>query len=386
MAITNLTNTTWYIPSGWSSSSAFGRFSINGTVNQNGYETEYFSFHIGYSFDGDYNNTANSVLFDSYGITVYNSTQDFTFKITGGTDSTNPDLISWLETNGTQLKVDNLSDTTWTVASGWEAEAGYGEFDLIGTCNHDGYDYSLSPFCIGYYIDFQMFSLESLANSIVCNSNPDSIVSSDNFILTIEGGTDTTNPKLIAWLSRYGKLQGGEVEPTLTYDLSQLDLPEGTHSITVVAKADGYSNSAPSNAVEYVVESDSIVGTWLLNRTLICPSEYISITCDGVTTSFCDSSRSTIIGTTIRDVSTISVGPQSFYIFSSDVIEVPKDSYYKNHMNYYSISKWNSYTSAGFGVEIPSEYNEICRTVNFAKPIFDVNFTSWFKANATKVA
>lgn len=56
---------------------------------------------------------------------------------------------------------------------------------------------------------------------------------------------------------------------TLTYDLSQLDLPEGTHSITVVAKADGYTNSAPSNAVEYVVESSLPVwnGTDLTGTT-----------------------------------------------------------------------------------------------------------------------
>ena len=39
-----------------------------------------------------------------------------------------------------------------------------------------------------------------------------------------------------------------------TYDLTNLGLAAGTHSITVRAKADGYADSEPSNAVEYVVE------------------------------------------------------------------------------------------------------------------------------------
>lgn len=48
-----------------------------------------------------------------------------------------------------------------------------------------------------------------------------------------------------------------EKTPTLTYDLSQLDLAAGTHSITVRAKADGYADSEQSNAVEYVVEEET---------------------------------------------------------------------------------------------------------------------------------
>lgn len=69
-------------------------------------------------------------------------------------------------------------------------------------------------------------------------------------------------------------VEGEANTPTLTYDLSQLDLPEGTHSITVVAKADGYSNSAPSNAVEYVVEPSLPVwnGTDLTGTTWYVPS------------------------------------------------------------------------------------------------------------------
>lgn len=55
--------------------------------------------------------------------------------------------------------------------------------------------------------------------------------------------------------------------PTLSYDLSQLSLDVGNYSISVVAKAERYLNSAPSNAVEYTVgaEEDELAGTWVFN-------------------------------------------------------------------------------------------------------------------------
>lgn len=236
MAITDLTNTTWYIPAGWQGAHSYGTFNIESNLSANTIAIGCQAIDKGdfsLSVIGKTNNIACFLL--SGGIPIagteanYSNDVAITLNITGGADVTNSSLISWLETNGTQLKVDNLTDTTWNVPAGWEAEAGYGEFDLIGTCNHDGYDDSLSPFCIGYYIDFKMFSLKSLANSIVCNSNPDSIVSSDNFILTIEGGTDVTNPKLIAWLSKYGELQGAE-EPTPTKKFTRLFLGAIAHT------------------------------------------------------------------------------------------------------------------------------------------------------------
>ena len=63
-----------------------------------------------------------------------------------------------------------------------------------------------------------------------------------------------------------------EKTPTLTYDLSQLDLAAGTHYITVRAKADGYADSEPSNAVEYVVEES--VPTDLTGYTVTVPSNW----------------------------------------------------------------------------------------------------------------
>lgn len=62
-----------------------------------------------------------------------------------------------------------------------------------------------------------------------------------------------------------------------TFDLTTLNLEEGTHSITVIAKADGYKDSVESEAVSYEVAAaeDELQGTWLLNVNLTIPSERI---------------------------------------------------------------------------------------------------------------
>jgi len=65
-----------------------------------------------------------------------------------------------------------------------------------------------------------------------------------------------------------------------TFDLSTLGLPEGTHSITVKARASGYEDSAESNAVSYVVET--IEGSQGLAYTLSDDGTYYI--CSGIGT------------------------------------------------------------------------------------------------------
>ena len=105
MAITDLTNTTWEVPSGWSASAGYGQFSINGRTIGG---TDFTHFNIGYRFDTEtYALTAlaNTIAILYNGAIISNfvsaSQATLTFTITGGTDVTNPDLISWLEANGT---------------------------------------------------------------------------------------------------------------------------------------------------------------------------------------------------------------------------------------------------------------------------------------------
>lgn len=254
LKVTDLTNTTWYVPSGWSARSGYGHFSIAGTYVKNSTsEASFNSFSIGYLFDGPDEVSIDSwVAFDTYGIDTNNQ---FSLTITGGTDITNPKLIAWLETYGTQLKVTNLTNTTWKINS-TECVAGYGKFSLDMIV----FEQSIVGYLgVGYSFDDSSFSPVATANSVEVYNDSDFIVNKLNVgkTFTITGGDDVTNPKLIAWLSKWGELEGGEEEkiPTLTYDLLQLDLSAGTHIITVITKADGYADSEPSNAVEYVVES-----------------------------------------------------------------------------------------------------------------------------------
>lgn len=70
------------------------------------------------------------------------------------------------------------------------------------------------------------------------------------------------------------------------FNLSTLNLPAGTHIITVKAKASGYEDSEMSNEVSYTLHS--ISGTWVFNKVVKqgnIPSivtYYIKFTCNGV--------------------------------------------------------------------------------------------------------
>lgn len=247
MAVTDLKNTTWYFNAGWEDTTAYNE-SISGRLYYN-------NSWVNLPSDTLIRIREDEIVIENSSWDnniVFSNSQPFALDIDTYTDNTDS-FVDFVNNNGIQLKVTDLTDTTWNVPAGWEADAGYGTFDIIGTINGN-HDID-TTFYIGYGIN-ENLRLVSMSNSIVDGSYY-VIANANSFTISITGGTDTTNPKLIAWLSKYGELQGGEEEatPTLTYDLSQLDLPEGTHSITVVAKADGYSNSAPSNAVEYAVEN-----------------------------------------------------------------------------------------------------------------------------------
>ena len=106
MAITDLTNTTWEFNDTLSFTPAENigvNFSINFT-NDAGHSYTYIRLGLD-SFDGD--NFFHSVKYETkiaYGSGAFGGWPDLFDKIitiTGGTDATNPQLISWLEANGT---------------------------------------------------------------------------------------------------------------------------------------------------------------------------------------------------------------------------------------------------------------------------------------------
>ena len=154
--------------------------------------------------------------------------------------------------------ITDLKNTTWNIAAVWECVAEYGQFDIQGEIcvpNHLGDVYfPFEDFNIGY-------TGTNAVNNVInvyLNDPSDNFTglyglfpSHGEFSVTITGGADATNPKLIAWLSEYGELQ--TPSKSITFDISTLGLSAGEHNITVVAQANGYEDSAPSNAVSYTV-------------------------------------------------------------------------------------------------------------------------------------
>lgn len=76
-------------------------------------------------------------------------------------------------------------------------------------------------------------------------------------------GDDLTFGDYSCLATEFDILVDGVVKATTTstsFDLLRLALAQGTYSITVIAKADGYANSEPSEAVTYTKKSDNHAG------------------------------------------------------------------------------------------------------------------------------
>ncbi len=106
--ITDLTGTTWHIPSGWTATAGYGDFYLEGSVTDgtNTYDNIY-KWYIGYTFDAEaysFIGKANTTVFEGAIFPKFTSTDSFTLTITGGTDATNTSLISWLQANAVQIQ------------------------------------------------------------------------------------------------------------------------------------------------------------------------------------------------------------------------------------------------------------------------------------------
>ena len=123
MAITDLTNTTWNIPAGWTCSARYGEFffpnpdlaePVKITINET--TTNYMGILIGsiHGEEGSSTTLANSIAFvngNGFAISSITNSVGFTITFEDNEDSeyadyTDTKLISWLEANGT-LVVNN---------------------------------------------------------------------------------------------------------------------------------------------------------------------------------------------------------------------------------------------------------------------------------------
>ena len=103
--ITNLTNTYWNIPAGWTATAGYGRFNVEISIDENGEGIGgYERLEVGYTIDadnpGDSLTKANCVTFGPYSFWEYDNSKTFQIRFNGGADVTNTSLITWLEANG----------------------------------------------------------------------------------------------------------------------------------------------------------------------------------------------------------------------------------------------------------------------------------------------
>ena len=124
MSVQDLTNTTWRINDNITATSGYGNFDIypsyaedsEGNIIDNP-EDYYSRFYIGYAFHSltDITPQSNGIVWMSAIV------PPALFTVGGGTDVSNPDLISWLESNATmqtsQITVDMSSLSGWSNVS-----------------------------------------------------------------------------------------------------------------------------------------------------------------------------------------------------------------------------------------------------------------------------
>lgn len=229
MAVTDLTNTKWILNNNWTSTRGYGIFSVNLTYNNSNYTT----FYIGHN--PDLGAPEKNVIGFNGGSHFF-SGEVITFTITGGTDVKHTSLISWLNSNATQiiepeytLRIDGVEVTNYenviingvsykckqvsvptdltgytvTVPAGWTASAGLEEAISIsvnvGTTNYVNFSIGYQGF---FEPDYGNFYRSSSSNFIcIDNSFPPYVnyTSTESFTFQVVSG-DITNQSLIQWL------------------------------------------------------------------------------------------------------------------------------------------------------------------------------------------
>lgn len=181
--------------------------------------------------------------------------------------------------------------------------------------------------------------------------------------VTIDGNTLTWGD-YSALATNFDILVDGVVSANTTeqsFPLSYFGFSDGTYSISVVSKAEGYLDSEPSEAVEYVV-GESIVGTWVFNDVL-------------------DTSTSINFGQTSYNSSASIIGEQKYYGSMNNVVGVIVNSQYGYVKTQFKTNSSNTFYINGWE-------DDTAKTITFNSNAESVTnyeaFFTWLKANATK--
>lgn len=219
MAITDLTGTKWVIKETPNVNLVYD-FQLDFISNGTNFET--------FALDADDSYHGYGLFYDSvyaYGLknTTWQNQAYRIIEITGGTDATNTDLITWLENNATQVPIVDLTGTKWVINESLTIPAFTGMFEPNFISNNTSY----SKFYLGCDDDDRYnlpnriyYSDDSYVNTEVYNAGQ--WANEAYRIIEITGGTDATNATLIAWLVENATQV---IEPTKINNFSVGNLP-----------------------------------------------------------------------------------------------------------------------------------------------------------------
>ena len=376
--VTNLTGSTWEIPSGWSASAGYGKFNVDFEVYTPPIADPYTpagTLYIGYVFnDGNegenYTPQANYIHFwkDNGALFQEDNSKYLAICFGDGIDATNTNLINWLYTNGymtvlptEEEQVTDLTNTTWEINSGWSAEVGYGMFSVNGTVNSE----NTNRIHIGYdEMDYGTARTNYISYFNTDIYIPRTIRPSSAIALTITGGTDATNTRLIDWLYEYGELVSSG---TTTKKFTRIYLGETTHS---------------SNGKRWrKLQDDEVVGTWILNAipTKYTGSQDLTVS---VTGSFYAKKSGTEETIAQFPISTITLGAYDIIEIRSSSENTYAETFYSDYYNEFR----SSFRESGMGsVIIPAgEELKLVRTLVITGASRNRELAGWLKVNAQR--
>ena len=197
-------------------------------------------------------------------------------SITGGTDATNANLISWLEANATQVEVTDLSGTEWEIDNTVDGSSVANEtFSLNFASNNTNYT----------SLFFDVWN-KPIAKHIEYNS--DSVYDNNAWVdpayrtISITSGTDTTNPDLIAWLTNNATYQAPAVGNTYEITHSLTNLTHGNVSFTITPDTGYALPSSVSVTNGTLVSYDSSTGVVVVSGD----SVEISVSCEAASVGY----------------------------------------------------------------------------------------------------
>ena len=354
MPISDLTGTKWVLNSSLTIEEMSGLTNNSATINFTSagipYQQMYLNhsdFYLYYYLIAGNTGTRSKVYDDG----TWSSQADRIIEITGGTDATNAGLISWLQSNATQVEATDLAGTNWTfhpkglktgvfgsssttrqyVNISYSATASTYEFTNQTAIYLTSYEFTQSGYPVvgnaislapgdlnaqAYYWKQQdAFSDDQYTWVKVRDNGTIVNLGDENVTISFTSGTDCTNPDLILWFSQNATYQAPQPQATPDISIGSLPLSAvffGTQEVTKIYLGNTLLYEAeiiPDNAIldsngNYILASDG----WLLTT----PSYSITATVTNGTSS----GDSTIAG---NGTASVTISPSSGYDLPSSV-------------------------------------------------------------------